>query len=98
MSTGYGWRPKKLKRNPVTTLLAVWPQVAPPELAERTRAVKLLRRGEKRSLRVRVSDAATAAELSFHTPVLLEKLNSYEGQTHLRLDGIELTIGSVFKP
>jgi hypothetical protein len=46
---------------------------------------------------IRVCDAPTAGELSFHTEHLRDRLNDYAPQTGLFIQRIRLTVGRVKK-
>lgn len=75
-------------------LVRLWPQVVPAEFLNKTEAMTIKRQNNQRILQVKAVHAACAAQLSFHLPDILEKLNGYAPQTGCRVDKIEIRNGS----
>lgn len=80
-------------------LLALWPKqvagIAGQAAAENTRAVRLRKQGYQTILSVKVTNAALASELSFQLPALKDALNAYAPQTGLKVDQIQLSVGTL---
>lgn len=76
-------------------MVRLWDEIIGESMAQRSRALKIMKRGNKSVLMVRVRDAATAGDLTFKLEAIREKLNSYTPQTGWVIDGIDLKIGTL---
>ena len=75
--------------------MSLWPEAVGKQYAPHTRAVSLQQRGNERVLLVKVGNAALASDLSFNLPVILKAMNAFEPQTGVRVDRIQLVVGTV---
>ena len=75
------------------SLIRLWPEVAGPDFARQSEAVKVERRNGKARLQVLVFDAGVATNLGFALEGIREALNAYAPQTGVRLDAIDLRLG-----
>lgn len=79
-------------------LLSLWPQVLTgilgSDIAMQTQAVKLKKTAGKTVLHIKVSSAPMASEISFYTKALQDALNAYTPQTGIKVDRLELRVGT----